>query len=196
MPISDKYKLIFVHIPKNAGTSITNYLEMQDIGHHKWNYYYYRYPDKWKEYKKISIIRNPWDRVVSCYEYSKMENSYWHSINGNGIAGKHLDYDLLKDLTFEECLYILKHKPKQLKHQGWANQIKYISKDNQIMVDHIIKIDDINKELSTILDKKIEIPIINKSHSNNYHDYYINENMINIVKDFYFMDIKVFNFKF
>ena len=114
MPVSDKYKLIFIHIPKNAGTAITNTLDMYDIGHHGWQYYKSKYPQKWEQYKKISVTRNPWDRLVSCYEYAKMDESYWHSKEGKSKAGKHLDYDLLKDKSFEECLQILKTNPSLL----------------------------------------------------------------------------------
>lgn len=196
MPISDKYKLIFIHIPKNAGTAVTNTLEMTDIGHHNWSYYAKKYPNKWNEYKKISIVRNPWDRVVSCYEYAKMEESYWHSSKGDARAGKHLDYDLLKDKSFNECLQILKKEPLKLRHQGWSNQINYISNGQKIMVDYVIKIEDLNKELSNIIGKKIEIPKINKSNNNKYQDYYTNEEMVEIIKNHYLVDVESFNFNF
>lgn len=196
MPISDEHKLIFIHIPKNAGTSITNTIGMTDIGHHRWQYYKLKYHQKWESYTKISIIRNPWERVVSCYEYAKMEESYWHAANGKARAGKHLDYDLLKDKSFEDCLMILKKTPTKLRHQGWTNQLDYISDGNNIMVDHLIEIGKINQELSYILDIDIEIPFINKSNSTDYRKYYSNDNMVNIVKDSYHMDIKYLNFKF
>ena len=196
MPISNQHKLILVHVPKNAGTSITNHLNMVDVGHHNWSYYAVNYPNKWREYKKISIIRNPWDRAVSCYEYAKMENSYWHSCDSKSKSGKHPDYELLKDKSFTECLNILKETPNKLKHQGWTNQLDYISKNNKIMVDHTICIESINKELSDILGEKIEIPIVNKSNNNRYQDYYINNDLIEIVKNHYLLDIESFNFKF
>lgn len=196
MPISDQHKLIFIHIPKNAGTSISKKLEMKDIGHHTWNYYAHRYPQKWKTYKKIAIIRNPWERVVSCYEYSKLLNSYWHSVNGKSKEGKHLDYELLKNKTFEECLNILKDNPKQLKHQGWKDQHHYIFKGNNSIIDKMIKIENLNKELSIIMETNISIPHINVSNTTNYRDYYHNKEMIKIVGDIYKKDIEFFKYKF
>jgi|TARA_R110000823_G_scaffold196632_2_gene327950 hypothetical protein len=195
MPISDKHKLIFIHIPKNAGTSITNHLEMEDIGHHNWSYYAARYPNKWSEYKKISIIRNPWDRVVSCYEYAKMENSYWHSASIKSKAGKHPDYELLKDRTFEECLRILDTNSSVLRHHGWTSQFNYVIEKDSLMVDKIIDIQNINEDLSILLDDLVEIPMINISKTKNYKDYYVNEEMVNIVSKKYEEDIKHFNFK-
>lgn len=196
MPVSDKYKLIFIHIPKNAGTAITNTLDMYDIGHHGWQYYKSKYPQKWEQYKKISVIRNPWDRVVSCYEYAKMEESYWHSKEGKSKAGKHLDYDLLKDKSFMECLDILKNRPQMLRHQGWSNQSNYIYNNNHLMVDYILDVSEINDRLSEILNQKINIPKINVSNQNNYKNYYIDNDMISFVKEYYKKDINNFNYNF
>ncbi len=89
------------------------------------------------EYFKFAVVRNPWDRVVSCYEYAKMEESYWHATKGKARAGKHLDYDLLKDCSFENCLDILKNTPQKLRHQGWANQSNYIYNGSKLMVDYV-----------------------------------------------------------
>ena len=78
MPISDRNKCIFIHIPKNAGTSVQLSFQMSDVTHHEYSYYQKKYSDKWEVYKKFAIIRNTWDRVVSNYEYARLESSYWH----------------------------------------------------------------------------------------------------------------------
>lgn len=196
MPISDKHKLIFIHIPKNAGTAITNTLEMADIGHHGWQYYKSKYPQKWDSYTKISVTRNPWDRVVSCYEYSKMEESYWHSTKGKARAGKHLDYDLLKNKTFEDCLAILKNTPQKLRHQGWSNQSNYIYSGDKLMVDYILDVTEIDTKLSEILNEKINIPKINMSNQNNYKDYYKDNDMIEVISNIYRIDLLNFKYKY
>lgn len=196
MPISDKYKLIFIHIPKNAGTAITNTLQMSDIGHHGWEYYKNKYPQKWDTYTKISVTRNPWDRIVSCYEYAKMDNSYWHSKEGKSRAGRHLDYDLLKEKTFGECLDIIKNNPQRLKHQGWSNQSNYIYNGDKLMVDYLLDINNLDLELSKILKTEIKIPKINASNDNNYINYYKNNDMIELVGNHYKIDVYNFNYNF
>lgn len=40
MNISDKYRYIFLHIPKAAATSIKEALELPGSGHLPWQYYY------------------------------------------------------------------------------------------------------------------------------------------------------------
>ena len=162
MPISHKYKLIFIHIPKNAGTALTKYLQMKDEGHHSWQYYRRRYPAQWKTYTKIAIIRNPWDRVISNYTYARMEKSYWHSETSK--SGKHVDYDLLLHKSFEELLDILATTAQVLRHQGWSCQKSYIvDSKNNLMVDHIMDISQVNENLSAILQRPMELPMVNTS---------------------------------
>ena len=71
--ISHKYKFIFVHIPKTAGTSVKTALntlvnpnEIINVEGHE--------PTKYQPYlslpyTKFTIIRNPWDRAVSSWKW-------------------------------------------------------------------------------------------------------------------------------
>jgi len=197
MPISFKHKLIFIHIPKNAGTAITNTLNMSDIGHHMPEYYIKKYPNEWKDYKKFAVVRNPWDRVVSNYEYAKLEKSYWHSNDGDRIFPKHKDYDLLKNLSFEKCIELLDINPSVLKHQGWESQNKYL-KINDSYLDDIIylKFEDLKNELESKLILNIDIPKINSSEHVEYKKYFKEEKYINLINKIYYEDIKKLNYKF
>ena len=82
MPISDRYRLIFVHIPKCAGVTMWEGLSMSPckcnlINDRTAPVYQHMLPNqlknkyigqvRWNSYKKITIIRNPYDRVVSDY---------------------------------------------------------------------------------------------------------------------------------
>lgn len=65
-----KHQLIFIHIPKNAGTSILNCLG--DSGgrkHAKWYDFYESNSFKYAKYKKVAIIREPMSRLYSAYSY-------------------------------------------------------------------------------------------------------------------------------
>ena len=99
MIISHKYKFIFIHTNKCAGTSIEVSLAsvcgdndiigpvtlegLSDDYKHPENYDKNKFEDTmtgveikdnissdcWKDYFKFSVIRNPWDRVASIYNF-------------------------------------------------------------------------------------------------------------------------------
>jgi hypothetical protein len=92
MPICDLEKLVFLHCPKTGGTSIESvmpnlrffdgkyksdnvvpqHLSYVDLLKHA--------PEEMENYRKFTVVRNPWDRVVSDYIWhvarSKMDMSF------------------------------------------------------------------------------------------------------------------------
>ena len=93
MIISHKHKFIFIKTRKTAGSSIErylfDYLGSDDIctgstiegtpllntdikdGHIGWDVINSLYPYEFKTYFKFAVERNPWDKVVSYYFYSR-----------------------------------------------------------------------------------------------------------------------------
>ena len=199
MPISHKNKLIFLHIPKNAGTSITDTegITFDYIGHHFPDFYKNNFSYEWDNYTKFGVVRNPWDRVVSNYEYGRMAESHWHSVSGKSKYGPHPDYKHLSNLTFKETLHIFNSKRDFLKHQGWEVQHPYVyDKDGILLLDHVFKLDKVNthegfKKLIPNLTHKNKT---NKKY-NSYRDYYDDET-IKIVGEIYAKDIELFKFEF
>lgn len=65
-----KYKCIFIHIPKNAGTSILKLLgDKGGRKHAKWYDFYESNDYFYKKYSKIAVVRNPYTRLYSAYLY-------------------------------------------------------------------------------------------------------------------------------
>ena len=82
MPISRENNLIFVHIPKNAGTSIQEKFKMEQAGGHQTaEQMRTENPQLWKDYSSFCVVRNPWDRMVSNYYYCLAEKSFWFDVN-------------------------------------------------------------------------------------------------------------------
>jgi hypothetical protein len=83
MIISHRYKCVFVHIPKNGGTFVTNFMKSIDpscediyhclTGHQSLDIIidsvHYR---AIKDYTFFAVLRNPIDKILSSFNY------YWH----------------------------------------------------------------------------------------------------------------------
>ena len=184
------YKTIFVHIPKNAGTSIETFFKKDTytfdermfnrhdtIKEIRWKLECNDKFKKSKEYnkwKKFAIVRNPYDRMVSWYFFYNIKNLTRHADNTSF-------YSWVKNPTkfnlFEETKYLLKPQ--------------YTWIDNTVT---ILKYENLNEELNNFFNKEIELPIINKTNHKQYLEYY-NQESLDVVYEKYKKDFKKFNYK-
>jgi hypothetical protein len=63
----DRFRCIFLHVPKTAGSSIARALFGEDSRHVPYFEYRHANPRKFRTYFKFAFVRNPWDRLVSSY---------------------------------------------------------------------------------------------------------------------------------
>jgi len=199
--ISDRHKCIFIHIPRAAGTSIKEALELPGRGHLPWQYYYLVYPEQWDSYSKFTVVRNPWDRVVSAYNYAKMGKSYLDD-NINPLA-PHPDYELLSQKTFAECCEILKNRRILLKHEAWHPQYIWVVKtengNNSLVVDFVLRHERLDNDFRVLCEKlqinNINLPRVNPSKHENYRACYTEETK-KIIEELYSTDIRLFKYDF
>lgn len=193
--IIDEYNTIFIHIPKNAGTSILNAFGVKNANHEKWYFYKKNYPKKWGAYLRFGVVRNPWDRLVSNYEYAKLEKSYWHSADANAIYGKHKDYELLKNKSFDEAIWLLKKNPRLFKHQGWGNQFSYLYDKKLMPQAKVLRFENIEAEFNEIF-PLLKLPKTNVSRTSNDYKQYYDKKTIQLVESIYKTDIKLFKYTY
>jgi len=178
--IIDEEKLIFIHIPKCAGMSISSHFHSERIRqprkHASIKEIKDEFPLEYKTYRKFAIVRNPYDRMVSYFFYLKESNNYYvKDIDFKqwlnylvGIKSKNIDnYELRK--TFPQCSWI----------------------DNTV---NVLKFENLEEEISVFLKKEIKLPKINKSNHKNFLTYY-NEESLNNVYNIFQKDFKKFNYE-
>jgi len=181
MIISHKSKYIFVHIPKTAGTSIEaefNICEACVLSGEVFNFFdkpsiaVYKHADlnfiKWlwgneiyNSYYRFSIVRNPFDRIISMYWFFRAMCGYCSEpwlVKLMMLNGK----DIL-DLN-SWIIRLLTEKFLKLKDEALRSQIEYIYVDDRIDCE-IFKFEDgLNNAVTTIsknIQKKDkEFPII------------------------------------
>ncbi len=183
-----KKKLIFTHIQKCGGTSVINFFNHRK-NHNKIKIdieYLKKINENVDDYFKFTIIRNPWDRMVSFYHYHKEKTL------DKGFPTTTWNY--IKDLNFSEFL-------KSSKFQIWSsrnNITDYITYNKKPYIDYYINFENLEKDFEII--KKIsgnhkKLKKHNKSFHFNYKKYYTKETK-EIINSLFKAEIDFFNFKF
>jgi hypothetical protein len=136
------------------------------------------------EFYKFTIVRNPWDKLVSQFSYMSTRGDMRNLIGMN------------KDDDFKKYLSLIKKTP----HLHWDLQVDFIYDSNgDLMVDYVGRYenfnDDVKKALSHVGIPCDTIPHVGKSNRRDYQSYYDEESK-GIVEEMYREDIKMFNYKF
>lgn len=157
---SKKYNLLFIHIPKTAGSSITGY--MKNLNDSFVNEYYQKQMDlnflqKTKNLNKL--ICDTYTHIpLNDYRYILSEREYKHSIKftvvRNPISKLKSFYYFLKEhywlsIDISEMLPILYESIKKIIERGYSQ-------------DHTFKLDNNNKLTIDINDKKTKMSYLKK----------------------------------
>lgn len=129
------------------------------------------------DFFKFAVVRNPWDRMVSRYFYSKK------------ISKKFINF------SFNEFLnYDLKNNANVLNQYNFCTD----NKDN-FCLDKVIKFENLNEDFnkisSKIFNKKDMLSHFNKSDHKQYREYY-NHKMKDKIYNFCKKDIEFFEYEF
>ena len=181
--MEEEVKRLFIHIPKNGGTSVQKEMTTLSFGH-----------DRWRDvprdiryiHQSFAVIRNPWARMVSRYVMGiPTSNTNDHGTTWN---------------TFEEFLetrHLWTDKQWNDPIRSWNTQYDYVCDENDIVRCDILRLEFIDNELSPYLN--LNTPYIVREnvgdYTRNYRDYY-NEQTIQIVADWYKQDIDYWGFDF
>jgi hypothetical protein len=198
-------KIIFIHIPKNAGQSVEAFFgrkwtpsykrRSENPGlwpesfprHAPWSRYKRKYNTT--KYRAFAIVRNPWARMVSSYIYElKMAQK--------GIVRGRPNRELLAaGGSFEDYVRNANRKAVFLRPQViWLRDV-----DGRIGVSDIIRFeslsDDFKQLARTYNLKNDSLPHVNSSSHKHYSEYY-NEETIRLVAEIYKEDIETFGYTF
>ena len=210
MPINRDKKIIFIHNPKCGGTSIETALNMKSKNNHghilEMEYLYgidtrnivlqslcfkfyenYISKDLINECLIFSVVRNPYDRVLSDYysDNRNCENLYEFLLLIQNILNKESDLSLMK---FDSKT----HK------NHFLPQYKYLENSiNTKKLNIILKFENLNSDFNKYIDNKITLPFSNKSNNSNiqWEEYYRDKpECIKIINTIYSKDFELYNY--
>lgn len=198
--------IYFIHVPKTGGTSIARTLGINNYTHIKaWEVKASGNNNLLKENFSFGVVRNPYDRFISLYNYARMDISFYHDNlvqPVNQSKPRHLDYNLLKNASVEDCIRYL--KKDLLKHDIQWNQWQpqytwlYDKKGRRQLVNKIYKMENLGELCTDLQDLGCDIksfPVLNPSKKSNYRKL-IDPKSKKILDKLYKKDLDLFGYDF
>lgn len=168
---------IFVHVPKTGGTSVAASLPGRLCAYRQRDRHALASeiralePDLWEEALTISVVRNPWDRVVSAWVYQK-----------ETVGAPH----------FERWLWFGRPMLSQ-----WA----MLSTEGRVIVDHVIRFENLragfDRAVKLIGVEPCELLHLNPSrYREAYRIHYTAPHLIRLIAEQYPEDVREFGYTF
>ncbi|MDB4352887.1 sulfotransferase family protein [Porticoccaceae bacterium] len=175
-------KYFFLHIPKTGGKMWEHLFSGIGLtsGH--------AFVESKPEGYSFTVIRNPFDRLVSCFYYLKAGGCW------SGDANDALKYDITHN-SFEDWLKLAAQNPEHyLEQQHVMPMMRRIGKKENF--DHIGLFENLEQETKNLYsiihgEDLEEVPVINKSSHKDFRDCYTEETA-SIVAELYREDINLY----
>lgn len=191
--------IVFIHIPKAAGTSINQALYGRFMGHtHALDV------ERWgsatvKALPSFAIARNPWDRLVSAYRFAK---------RGAGVGGdikaailRPEQYQTPEFERFDTFVtdWLSSRDISRLDYVFQPQSLFVCDQSGKLAVDHVGRVENLAPTLDFIRDsigRPIELPVSNRSGGAiDYRDFYTPE-LAALVGRIYAEDARRFGYSF
>ncbi len=91
-PVWDKFKTIFIHIPKSAGVSVNKAIYGKTLGHFYASEIQKVTPNLFKNSFKFAVVRHPVDRLFSAYSFAKTGGTKEMRMHNENYYRSHKDF--------------------------------------------------------------------------------------------------------
>lgn len=186
MPICHKRQFIFFHIPRCAGTSLEVFFNFRsheklfgviNRGGQVLTLHHMTAPDllahglvsdeDMRSYFKFTVIRDPFDRMASDYLWQKKRDKH------REFAG--LDFpaylEAAERIVREERYF------EKVHYDHFRPMLDYCVHNGKLLVDKILMLDDIHRELASLEDKLGPIDLPHFNHMGDYSELRTRENL-------------------
>ena len=211
--ISHKFRFVYCHIPRTGGTSFTEYLRIyctkrSNLGKESGDFIEISHTPMWRmkklyfgqdlnfdDYFNFTIVRNPYDRIVSLFEHNvqNRENIRWKANFSNLLA--ELDNDAhwkeLMRFRYGQAIY-------------WPAKF-YLTDRGKPMFDYVVPFERMHDILPGLIRDKLGIripegsnrpyPHVNKTERRPYQGYYRNYEW-KVIQKRYGWELEEFGYEF
>ena len=190
-------KIIFIHIPKTAGSSIEHLL--RDEGNYELDFIGVRngrsthhymgielkliLKELYPAYYKFSFVRNPYDRLISEYFWCRIKD-VGHKFNKT--FDEFLDYveDVIKNKKFF----------KPIENDHFIPQYSFLFFNNKLIVNNIFKYEDI-ETVVPLIRKRLKIKtVLQHLNKSNKNEITLTNEQKDRIYNLYKIDFQTFNY--
>ena len=191
--------IVFIHVPKAAGTAINEALYGRFMGHVRASDI-----ERWgspalRALPRFAIVRNPWDRLVSAYRFVK---------RGGGIGGPHAgrvrragQYRVPQFDTFERFVreWLTGRDLAKLDPVFHPQSLYVCGANSDLLVDHLGHYEDLEATYAYLRERLPSLPQF--AHSNrsgeavDYRTFYTPQ-LAEIAASIYADDVRTFSYSF
>ena len=202
--INHQYRFIFIHIPRTAGKSVQKFFGKNWHNHKDISRYAQELePRIYASYYKFAVVRNPWDRMLSDYNYQKKKDYPDNQrLFTHDERGHHRSFQEWLEAVLSDPFRYDQAKWGAQVSQGihrWSPQVDWISMNGKIAVDRVLRMENLQEdfaELRRILGLPSRaLPCRNWKFHWHYSYYYV-ESTKRLVENYYAKDIESFGYRF
>lgn len=198
-PIWLRAGIVFIHIPKAAGTSINEALFDRFMGHARAEDLIRSGSVELSTLPRFAIARNPWDRLVSAYRFAR---------RGKGAGGAHQawvwrpeQYQVPQCASFERFVneWLAPRDIRKLDGIFQPQWYFVCGPNGELLVDHMGRVEDLEPTVDFIeraIGRRPAIPESNRSGERiDFRDFYTPA-LVDLVGQIYREDVERFGYSF
>jgi len=185
--------LIFIHVPKCAGTSVSKALYGSSLGHYTARELRSFSPNTFNDLTTVAVIRDPFERALSAYKYANSGGTK------TGWAASRQEYDQDSFATFESFAntWLAAQSTENLDYVFRRQTDFILDREGNIIVDQLVKLEDLVRLWPTIIkNKKVslqQIPELNRQNAKSLEEISISDDASAALRLFYKSDFDLWD---